>query len=119
MKIAEIENGIDSLFTKLANGASPTTFAAVNAARGIASLGLGIAKETLRKLIESGGYADAINRLRDLAKTGVSKVLPSPFRWVPCVRPGKAVDRLADWLIEQETEIAKEVGAKSPATTGG
>lgn len=110
MKLDEIEATVDGWFKRLADGASPGGLATVNAARVAATLAFGLSKEAIRSAILAGRFAGIVNEIRDVCKAMVAKAVPGPLRWVPCVRPGRIVDRAADWLIENESAFADALG---------
>lgn len=105
---------IEGVFKSLESKVGASGLPMIAAARVAAGLVLGIAGELLRGVIASGEFVGYVNKSREFAKGLVEKLVPGPLRWIPFFRPSRFVDRLADWLIDHEDELAASVGAKAP-----
>jgi len=110
--IRDAEKIVEAFFNRMIDKAGPGTTAMLQTAKGVAGLLVGVVKERVRQAIEGGYYVEAVEWLRSAVKGLVVAELPAWVRWLPFGNPGRWVDRLADWLVENQESIGEAVGAK-------
>jgi hypothetical protein len=111
VKIADIESRIETFLKGMLDKASPGDAVVINAVRGQVGLVIGVAKQKVKQVIESGAFTEFVNELAQVAKDVVSAELPGWLGWVPFLNPTRVIDKMAAKVLGWETEIAIEVGA--------